>query len=163
AAFTPFLFALSVAYAIVQHDLLEIDAMVKRGAYYLVLTGAVGSAYVAAVVVLNLILRAGAVTESPAFPVVFTLAVLLLFKPLRRREEVVGVLTAGPKRSGLFYTAADAEFLRALANSTAIALENASSYEALAELNLRLEDRVRERTAQLQDANRELADAYTEL
>ena len=285
AAFTPFLFALSVAYAIVQHDLLEIDAMVKRGAYYLVLTGAVGSAYVAAVVVLNLILRAGAVTESPAFPVVFTLAVLLLFNPLRtrlqalvdrvffgtrydgprvlaalgaqlaatlqrdriaalvrdcvdetipntgarlfvahggrlaevgggatippslarhlgagrvltsldpaelypapeahdaaraamaalgaevavplrRREEVVGVLTAGSKRSGLFYTAADAEFLRALANSTAIALENASSYEAVAELNLRLEDRVRERTAQLQDANRELADAYTEL
>src|SRR5207302_10938242 len=50
-----------------------------------------------------------------------------------------------------------------LANSTAIALENASSYEALVELNLRLEDRVRERTAQLQDANRELADAYGEL
>jgi len=285
AAFTPFLFALSVAYAIVQHDLLEIDAMVKRGAYYLVLTGAVGSGYVAAVVVFNLILRAGAVTESPAFPVVFTLAVLLLFNPLRtrvqalvdrvffgtrydgarvlaalgaqlaatlqrdriaelvrdcvddtipntgtrlfvahggrlaevgggatippslarplgagrvltsldpaelypapeahdaaraamaalgaevavplrRRDELVGVLTAGPKRSGLFYTAADAEFLRALANSTAIALENAGSYEALAELNLRLEDRVRERTAQLQDANRELAEAYTEL
>jgi len=89
AAFTPFLFALSVAYAIVQHDLLEIDAMVKRGAYYLVLTGAVGSAYVAAVVVLNLILRAGAVTESPAFPVVFTLAVLLLFNPLRTRLQAL--------------------------------------------------------------------------
>jgi len=285
AAFTPFLFALSVAYAIVQHDLFEIDAMVKRGAYYLVLTGAVGSAYVAAVVVFNLILRAGAVTESPAFPVVFTLAVLLLFNPvrtrlqafvdrvffgtrydgarvlaalggqlastlqrdrigelvrdcvdqtipntgtrlfaasdgglaevggnatvpaplvaqlgagrvlttldpaelyvgpeahdavraamaalraevavpLRRREELVGVLMAGPKRSRLFYTAADAEFLRALANSTAIALENATSYEALVELNLRLEDRVHQRTAQLQETNRELADAYTEL
>src|SRR5438094_86672 len=87
AAFTPFLFALSVAYAIVQHDLFEIDAMVKRGAYYLVLTGAVGSAYVAAVVVFNLILRAGAVTESPAFPVVFTLAVLLLFNPVRTRLQ----------------------------------------------------------------------------
>src|SRR5207244_843577 len=82
---------------------------------------------------------------------------------LRRLYELIGVLTAGTKRSGFFYTAADAEFLRALANSTAIALENASSYEALVELNLRLEDRVRERTAQLQDANRELADAYGEL
>src|SRR5256886_13836336 len=70
---------------------------------------------------------------------------------------------AGPKRPRLFYTAADAEFLRALANSTAIALENATSYEALVELNLRLEDRVHQRTAQLQETNRELADAYTEL
>src|SRR5205814_2153179 len=49
--------------------------------------GAVGSAYVAAVVVFNLILRAGAVTESPAFPVVFTLAVLLLFNPVRTRLQ----------------------------------------------------------------------------
>ena len=31
--------------------------------------------------------------------------------------ELVGVLTAGPKRSGLFYTAGDADFLRALAPS----------------------------------------------
>src|SRR5207245_10783034 len=81
----------------------------------------------------------------------------------RRGPERRAGLTAGRKRSRLFYTAADAEFLRALANSTAIALENASSYEALVELNLRLEDRVRQRTAQLQETNRELADAYTEL
>ena len=43
AAVTPFLFALSLAYAVVKHDLFEIDAMVKRGAYYLLLTGAVGA------------------------------------------------------------------------------------------------------------------------
>ena len=290
AALTPFLFALSLAYAVVKQDLFEIDAMVKRGAYYLLLTGAVGGAYVAAVVVFNLILQAGAVTDSPAFPVLFTLAVLLLFNPLRTRlqafvdrvffrtrydgaqvlagvggelaatlqrerivslvrecvdaaipnsgsglfvggsagplgdrpvgglpvgslprplvsrlgegrvvtafdppelyadadahdavraglaalgaeiavplqlrDELVGVLTAGPKRSGLFYSAGDAEFLRALANQAAIALENARTYEALVELNARLEERVRDRTAQLEGANRELADAYTEL
>ena len=280
AALTPFLFALSLAYAVVKQDLFELDAMVKRGAYYLLLTGAVGGAYVAAVVVFNLILQAGAVTDSPAFPVLFTLAVLLLFNPLRTRlqafvdrvffrtrydgaqvlaavggelaatlqrdrivslvrecvdgaipstgsrlfvggsagevgslpralvrrlgegrvvtafdpselypdpdnheavrwglaaieaevavplqlrDELVGVLAAGPKRSGLFYSAGDAEFLRALANQAAIALENARTYEALVELNARLEERVRERTAQLEGANRELADAYTEL
>src|SRR5207249_1072151 len=87
AAFTPFLFALSLAYAIVKHDLFEIDAMVKRGAYYLVLTGAVGAAYVGSVVVLNLVLEANAVTDSVFFPLFFTLAVLLLFNPLRTRLQ----------------------------------------------------------------------------
>src|SRR5206468_1530323 len=214
AAFTPFLFALSLAYAIVKHDLFEIDAMVKRGAYYLVLTGAVGAAYVGSVVVLNLVLEANAVTGSAFFPLLFTLAVLLVFNPLRtrlqafvdrvffrtaydgarevaavgrqlastlqgerivalvcaadamplrRRGELVGILTAGAKRTGLFYPAGDAEFLRALAQQAAIALENARTYEALALLNARLEDRVRERTAQLEEANRELAQAYGEL
>ena len=51
------------------------------------------------------------------------------------RGELVGVLTAGPKRSGLFYTAGDADFLRALAHQAAIALQNAASYEALVALN----------------------------
>jgi signal transduction histidine kinase len=287
AADTPFLFALSLAYAVVKHDLFEIDAMVKRGAYYLVLTCAVGGAYVAAVVVLNLVLKAGAITNLPAFPVLFTFGVLLLVNPLRSRlqnfvdrvffrtsynaaqvlagvgrelassltreqiaalvqgtveaavpnsrtrlfvaarpgdalrdvggtesvptrlvallaqgrlvtafdptesfpdpathdairtemaslqaeiavplalrDELVGVLTTGAKRTGLFYTAGDAEFLRALAQQAAIALENARSYEALVELNARLEARVTERTAQLEGANRELADATAEL
>jgi signal transduction histidine kinase len=287
AAVTPFLFVVSLAYAVVKQDLFEIDALVKRGAYYLLLTGAVGAAYIAAVVVFNLILQAGAVTDSPAFPLFFTLAVLLLFNPLRTRlqalvdrvfyrtrydaarvlaavgrelgsalkrdqittlvlesidgaipnartrlfvrdqqdgalrdvggsetipaslaarladgavltafdaseaadgvggheavrrgmaalgaeiavplqlrGDLVGVLTTGAKRSGLFYGAGDVEFLRALANQAAIALENSRSYEALVELNARLEERVRERTAQLQATNRELAEAYTEL
>jgi len=287
AAFAPFVFSLSLAYAIVKHDLLEIDAMVKRGAYYLLLTGAVGAAYLLAIVVFNSILLANAFTDSPVFPILFTFVVLLVFNPLRTqlqafvdrvffrtrydsgrvlaevganlasaltrehivslvrdcvdvaipnagtrlfvrragnrtlhelggeltvpetlaallpeaavltafdpperfadqsvqesvrqafndlraeiavpiqlRGELVGVLTAGPKRSGLFYTAGDAEFLRALAHQTAIALQNADSYEALVELNLRLEERVRERTAQLEQANREVVQAYGEL
>jgi signal transduction histidine kinase len=283
---TPIVFALAVAYAIVKHDLFELDAMVKRGAYYLLLTGAVGAAYAAAVLVFNLALP-GSVVGSAAFPVLFTLAVLMVFNPLRTalqgfvdrvffrtrydsaqvleavgsdlasaltREHIaelvrtgveraipnqrtrlfvgeapdplrevggdgvtlpgplvpplapgrvltvfdsaesypspasadrarealrglqaevavplwlhgglVGVLTAGPKRSGLFYTAGDADFLRALAHQVAIALQNAASYEELMALNASLEERVAERTAEVEASNRDLAAALRTL
>ena len=84
-------------------------------------------------------------------------------RALALRDELVGVLTVGRKRSGLSYTTRDVDLLRALASQAAIALENARSYEALVELNTRLEERVRERTAQLEAAHGELAQAYAEL
>jgi len=281
-----FVFALTLAYAIMQHDLFQIDAMVKRGAYYALLTGAVGTAYVTMVLLFNLVLRASAVTESPAFPIVFTLAVLLFFNPirsrlqalvdrvfyrtrydgaqvladagaalssvltrddiativcsavdhaipssgarlwvesgsgdlcevggqgrvpapllphlatdrvltsfdaveayddeethravrgalealgaevavpLRYRDGLMGVLTVGPKRSGLFYTAGDAEFLRALCHQAATALVNARTYEELVALNTTLEQRVRDRTEALERSNSELGEALHEL
>src|SRR5207244_1441831 len=39
--------------------------------------------------------------------------------PVQLGTELVGALTAGPKRSNAFYTAGDADFLRALAHAAA--------------------------------------------
>ncbi|MGH7341745.1 MAG: hypothetical protein ACREKH_14730, partial [Candidatus Rokuibacteriota bacterium] len=61
----------------------------RLGAYYLLLTGTVGVAYVAAVVTLNVALQAGALTDSAAFPVFFTLVILLLLNPLRSRLQAL--------------------------------------------------------------------------
>jgi signal transduction histidine kinase len=83
--------------------------------------------------------------------------------PIEHSGTLAGVLTTGRKRSGLFYTAGDAEFLRALAHQAAVALANARSYEALVQLNAQLEERVHLRTVELEAANHDLAQAYSEL
>src|SRR5207247_7023274 len=62
------------------------SAAVRRGAYYLLLTGVVGGAYLMAAVLFT-DLQPRAVPDSPAFPVFFTLAVLVLFNPLRTRLQ----------------------------------------------------------------------------
>src|SRR5262249_49346233 len=74
--------------------------------------------------------------------------------PMQVGSGLVGVLTAGAKRSGLRWSAGDREFLRALAHQAAIALQNAASYEALVAVNAHLEERVRVRSAELEGANR---------
>ena len=63
-------------------------AAVRRGAYYLLLTGAVGAAYLVAAVLFNVVFQARVVTDSRAFPVIFTLAVLVLFNPIRTRLQI---------------------------------------------------------------------------
>src|SRR2546422_5406634 len=64
-------------------------AAVRRGAYYLLLTGAVGAAYLVAAVLFNVVFQARVVTDSRAFPVIFTLAVLVLFNPIRTRLQAL--------------------------------------------------------------------------
>ena len=83
--------------------------------------------------------------------------------PLLMQDRAIGVLLLGARRSGLPFDSDDVTLLRTLAHQTAIALQNAGSYEALAALTRDLDARVRQQTAELRTSNERLTDAYDEL
>src|SRR5215510_3177243 len=83
AVFTVFLFPLSLGYAIVKHDLFEIEALLKRGVYYLTLTATLTFAYIAFLAIFGLTLRSSALIQSPSLPLLFTLAVVFFLNPLK--------------------------------------------------------------------------------
>lgn len=65
------------------------------------------------------------------------LGVSLAF-PILFKEEVIGLLALGTKRSGAIFTEADLELLRTLTNQSAVAMANARAYRALEETNAAL-------------------------
>jgi signal transduction histidine kinase len=83
SVFTMSLFPLSLGYAIVKHDLFEIDTMVKRGVYYLSLTAVLSLFYFALLAVLNFFLHSSEFAQSPFFPLLFTLGAVFLLNPLK--------------------------------------------------------------------------------
>jgi C4-dicarboxylate-specific signal transduction histidine kinase len=87
AAFTAFLFPLSLAYAVVKLDLFEIDAMLRRGINYLLLSGIVMAMYAVLVLALGVVLQTASVTHSPAFPLIFSLVLIVLLTPMRERVQ----------------------------------------------------------------------------
>ena len=87
AAFTAFLFPLSLAYAVVKLDLFEIDAMLRRGINYLVLTAAVVAIYVILVLGLGFVLQTASLGNTLAYPLIFSVLMILLFNPMRDRIQ----------------------------------------------------------------------------
>jgi len=83
SVFTIFLFPLSLGYAIVKHDLFEIDVFLKRTTFYLSLTVLLTLTYVSFLTLLNLTLRSSEIAESPVFPLLFTITAVLLLNPLK--------------------------------------------------------------------------------
>ena len=75
--------------------------------------------------------------------------------PLVVKNQVIGVLTIASRRPGA-YAGDDLEVLMPLADQMAIALRNAQLYAQIQDNAAELERRVAERTAQLENANREL-------
>lgn len=80
----------------------------------------------------------------------------ILCVPLIVKESLIGVIYADNRaREGLF-TEREGHLLAAFANQAAVAIENAKLYETIRKHADELEDRVNERTAELEEANRHL-------
>jgi signal transduction histidine kinase len=81
----------------------------------------------------------------------------------RTEERAVAVLYLGARLSGKHYSGQDRSLLLTLANQGAIAVQNALALEALSELNRTLEQKVRDRTRELQATMDELRRAQSQL
>jgi serine phosphatase RsbU (regulator of sigma subunit) len=78
---------ITFAIAIVRFGLLDIRVMLRRSLAYSVLTAGVTLLYAGGIALFNRVTAGTALAASPWFPVVFALAIALLFDPLRRRSQ----------------------------------------------------------------------------
>ena len=76
--------------------------------------------------------------------------------PLKRGARVFGAITVVQAESGRRYSAGDLAVIEELALRASLAIENARLFRTAEQLNETLEQRVRERTLELEEANREL-------
>jgi len=83
AGYTVVIFPLSVGYAIIKHDLFEIDALIKRGVYYLALTATLMLGYLAMLALLDLDLNAAHLAPTLPASLAFISILALLLNPLR--------------------------------------------------------------------------------
>ncbi len=77
------IFPATLAYAIVQRDLFEIDVFLRRAATWVALSTLIFLLYATLLAVLNLAFHSFQITASPWFALLFSLGVLLAFNPLR--------------------------------------------------------------------------------
>ncbi len=82
-------FPAAIGYAIVRHDLFEIDVIIRRTYGYLLSTALVILLYGATVSTLNLLVGPSEIARSPFFTVAFVLAVVFLMQPLQGRIQRV--------------------------------------------------------------------------
>ncbi len=76
------------AYAIVRFRLMDVRLILRKSLLYTATTAVVTAAYALAIALFNNSFRGSWIATSPYFPLVFALAIVLLFEPLRRRIQV---------------------------------------------------------------------------
>ncbi|MBX3304682.1 MAG: response regulator [Nitrospira sp.] len=77
----------------------------------------------------------------------------LIWVPLRTKGKILGTLTVD-RTTPNSLTSDDLELIETVSNHVAIALDNAAAYAQIEELNIGLEAKVRQRTADLERADR---------
>jgi len=87
--FISFFFPASIAYSIVRHNLFDADEIIKRTVGYFVVTAVVVGAYALLTVSFNMFMGQYQVAQSQAFPVVFTIGMIMVFNPLRNRVQSI--------------------------------------------------------------------------
>lgn len=80
-------FPASIAYSIIRHNLFDADTIIKRTVGYAVVTAIIIGAYVLVSISFNVLLGNYEIARSKAFPIVFTLVIILIFNPLRNRIQ----------------------------------------------------------------------------
>jgi len=76
-----------VGYSIVKHDLFDFDTIIKRTYGYVLTTGVIAAMYGLFVFASNVAFGTFEITKSPMFPLLFILAVVFLFNPVRNRMQ----------------------------------------------------------------------------
>lgn len=78
---------LTFAYAIFRFQLLNIRVMLRKSLMYTLTTALVTGLYAFAIALFNSVSRDSPLAESPYFPLVFALTIVLGFEPLRKRLQ----------------------------------------------------------------------------
>lgn len=79
-----------------------------------------------------------------------------LVSPLVTKDELIGYLILGPKKSGNIYNSQDVGLLNIASNELAVALQNAQRFEEIQAFNITLQEKVTEATRELKKTNRKL-------
>jgi sigma-B regulation protein RsbU (phosphoserine phosphatase) len=82
-------FPAAIAYSIVKHNLFDADTIIRRTVGYAVVTALVVGAYALVSISFNVLLGQYQLAQSRAFPILFTLGVILVFNPLRDQIQAL--------------------------------------------------------------------------
>ncbi len=87
---------------------------------------------------------------------VLSLEDISVVAPLVTKDEAIGYLILGSKKSGNIYNPQDIGLLNLVSNELAVALQNAQRFEEIQAFNLTLQEKVTEATRELKSTNKKL-------